>query len=94
MRQRVTAALGAVSSGSLNDRLRRSRAAIDEWLERMGLSDWADKRVATLSKGMAQKVQLATAIVNKPNRSVPIWRISIGMLTAATSSGSNCPQML
>ena len=25
----------------------------------MGLSDWADKKVATLSKGMAQKVQLA-----------------------------------
>src|ERR1700738_2437199 len=36
---------------------RGSKAVIDSWLERMGLTEWADKRVAALSKGMAQKVQ-------------------------------------
>src|SRR5215813_11082431 len=30
---------------------------IAHWLDRMGLSDWIDKRVDALSKGMAQKVQ-------------------------------------
>jgi len=35
---------------------RDSQAAIDSWLERMGLADWAGKKVQTLSKGMAQKV--------------------------------------
>src|SRR5215468_8765942 len=31
--------------------------SIAEWLERLGLGAWADKRVDALSKGMAQKVQ-------------------------------------
>src|SRR5208282_3815951 len=36
---------------------RNSNAAIDRWLERLGLLDWAGKRVQVLSKGMSQKVQ-------------------------------------
>jgi ABC-2 type transport system ATP-binding protein len=43
-----------------------SRAAIDSWLERMGLADWATKKVETLSKGMAQKVQFIATVVSKP----------------------------
>jgi ABC-2 type transport system ATP-binding protein len=39
---------------------------IDEWLTRLGLSDWADKKVDTLSKGMAQKVQFISSIVTRP----------------------------
>ena len=35
-------------------------------LDRFGLADFARTSVEKLSKGMAQKVQLATAIVNKP----------------------------
>jgi ABC-2 type transport system ATP-binding protein len=35
-------------------------------LERMGLQDRANTSVARLSKGLAQKVQLATALVNSP----------------------------
>src|SRR6516162_973227 len=31
---------------------RRSRDAIDSWLERMDLTAWADKKVEALSKGM------------------------------------------
>ena len=37
--------------------MRRSGPAIAAWLERLGLSAWADKRVQALSKGMSQKVQ-------------------------------------
>jgi ABC-2 type transport system ATP-binding protein len=34
--------------------------------ERLDLAEWSDKPVDALSKGMAQKVQLACAIVNSP----------------------------
>ncbi len=40
--------------------------AIDEWLGRLNLSGWADKKVQTLSKGMSQKVQFISAIVSRP----------------------------
>jgi ABC-2 type transport system ATP-binding protein len=46
--------------------MRRSRPAIDDWLERMGLSEWAGKKVQALSKGMAQKVQFIAAVVAQP----------------------------
>lgn len=42
------------------------RPAIAEWLERFGLSDWANKRVEALSKGMAQKVQFIATVLAKP----------------------------
>ncbi len=45
---------------------RRSRPAIDAWLERMDLADWGDKKVETLSKGMAQKVQFIATIIARP----------------------------
>ena len=41
-------------------------ANIKNWLERLHLADWADKRVQALSKGMAQKVQFISAIVSRP----------------------------
>ena len=43
--------------------LRDSRAAIDAWLQRLGLADWADRRIEALSKGMAQKVQFISTVV-------------------------------
>lgn len=46
--------------------VRQFKPLITEWLERMGLSAWADKNVETLSKGMSQKVQFIAAIVAKP----------------------------
>jgi ABC-2 type transport system ATP-binding protein len=46
--------------------LRQSKPAISEWLERMGLADWADKKVETLSKGMAQKVQFIATVIARP----------------------------
>ena len=42
------------------------RRMIDEWLARMDLSDWADKRVDALSKGMSQKVQFIAAVIAEP----------------------------
>src|SRR3954463_7459912 len=45
---------------------RDSRPAIASWLERMGLSDWADKKIQTLSKGMAQKVQFIATVIARP----------------------------
>jgi ABC-2 type transport system ATP-binding protein len=35
-------------------------------LERVGLGGFGDRRIDRLSKGMAQKVQLATALINRP----------------------------
>src|SRR5207248_11149036 len=45
---------------------RDSRAVIDSWLERMGLTAWAVKRVQALSKGMAQKVQFIATVIARP----------------------------
>ena len=40
--------------------------SIRDWLEQMGLGEWAGKRVDALSKGMAQKVQFIAAAVARP----------------------------
>ena len=45
-------------------KLARSRA--DELLEQNGLGDWAKKPIRTLSKGMAQTVQLLGTLVHEP----------------------------
>ena len=46
--------------------MRQPQQKIAEWLERMELSDAADKRVDQLSKGMSQKVQFIAAVVSDP----------------------------
>jgi len=46
---------------------RQVSAEVDSWLERMDLSDWADKKVETLSKGMSQKVQFIASVVSSPD---------------------------
>jgi ABC-2 type transport system ATP-binding protein len=43
-----------------------ARAAADRLLERVGLAEVATRRIEAMSKGMAQKVQLAAALVNAP----------------------------
>ncbi len=43
------------------------KKAVHDWLDRMDLGDWADKKVETLSKGMAQKVQFISAVLAKPD---------------------------
>ena len=39
---------------------------IDRWLEKMQLSEWGNKRIDELSKGMAQKIQFITTVIHKP----------------------------
>jgi ABC-2 type transport system ATP-binding protein len=43
-----------------------SRRRGKEWLERLGLSEWADKKLMDLSKGMQQKVQFITSVIHRP----------------------------
>lgn len=42
------------------------RMAVDDWLERFELTDWSNKKIETLSKGMSQKVQFIASIVARP----------------------------
>ena len=37
-----------------------------EWLDRLGLAEWRDKKLVDLSKGMQQKVQFITAVIHRP----------------------------
>lgn len=39
---------------------------VDEWLQRLQLSEWKNKKIEALSKGMAQKVQFIGAVISKP----------------------------
>jgi len=40
---------------------------IDNWLRKLQLSDWKEKRTKELSKGMQQKVQFITAVIHNPD---------------------------
>lgn len=39
---------------------------VERWLAKLGLSEWAGKKVDALSKGMSQKVQFIAAVVARP----------------------------
>lgn len=41
-------------------------AEANQWLERFGLTEWADKKLEALSKGMAQKVQFIATVIHRP----------------------------
>ena len=45
---------------------RKVAAEVDDWQQRLGLADWAPRKVETLSKGMSQKVQFIAAVVPEP----------------------------
>jgi len=40
--------------------------AIDEWMARMGMQGWGEKKIEALSKGMSQKVQFVASVISKP----------------------------
>ncbi len=42
------------------------KVRVSSWLDRLGLSEWADKKVEVLSKGMSQKVQFISAVIADP----------------------------
>ncbi len=46
---------------------RDAAAAVDYWLERLGMSEYRNKRLDTLSKGNQQKIQLITALAHNPD---------------------------
>jgi len=39
---------------------------VHEWLERLELADWSEKKINDLSKGMQQKVQFIAAVIHRP----------------------------
>ena len=45
---------------------RNVNGQVDLWLEKLDLTDWADKKVETLSKGMSQKVQFIATVASQP----------------------------
>ena len=40
---------------------------LKQWFEKLDISDWWDKKVETLSKGMQQKVQFIISAIHQPN---------------------------
>lgn len=44
-----------------------ARKAINYWLERLGMKEYRNKRLDTLSKGNQQKIQLITALSHDPS---------------------------
>lgn len=45
---------------------REATARLKEWFEKFGISDWWNKKVEELSKGMAQKVQFIVTVLHRP----------------------------
>lgn len=43
-----------------------ARARTERLVERVGMADWADRKLATYSKGMKQRIGIAQALVNDP----------------------------
>lgn len=43
-----------------------AKSEVDSWLEKLNLSDWKNKKVEELSKGMQQKLQIIGTILHKP----------------------------
>ena len=54
--------LGALKGLSEAEAGRRAH----EWLERLGLTKWADRKIHDLSKGMQQKIQFIAAVMHHP----------------------------
>ena len=50
-----------------NVRRKTIEAKIDEWLARVKLAEWKNKRSMELSKGMQQKIQFVTSVLHDPD---------------------------
>lgn len=50
-----------------NMRGREVESKMDEWLARVKLSEWKNKRSMELSKGMQQKIQFITSVIHDPD---------------------------
>jgi ABC-2 type transport system ATP-binding protein len=60
--RKVLAYFGTIK-GMTNDAIDKS---VTDWLKRVDLADWADKKVEELSRGMHQKLQFAVTVINNP----------------------------
>ena len=56
---RYLAALKGISKTEANSRM-------DKWLARFNLYEWKDKKIDSLSKGMAQKIQFISTVLHDP----------------------------
>lgn len=43
-----------------------AKTRMNEWFERFGISEWKNKKVEELSKGMQQKIQFITTVLHEP----------------------------
>lgn len=43
-----------------------AKTKVKYWLDRLGMLEWAKKKIEEISKGMAQKVQFVSCIMHKP----------------------------
>jgi len=57
----------AYYAGLKGMRARDAGREAEQWLGRLGLLDWRDKKVEALSKGMQQKVQFIAAVQTRPD---------------------------
>jgi ABC-2 type transport system ATP-binding protein len=44
-----------------------SKQKVKNWLEKLEISDWRNKKIEDLSKGMAQKVQFISTVIHEPS---------------------------
>ena len=59
---KVLAYFGAIKGVTTDELTRR----VPQWLERVDLANWAEKKVEELSRGMHQKLQFAVTAINDP----------------------------
>jgi len=60
---KVLSFFGAVKGLSASHLIR----AVPYWLQRVELTDWANKKVEELSRGMHQKLQFVVTVINEPD---------------------------
>jgi ABC-2 type transport system ATP-binding protein len=60
---KVLAYFGAIKGLTKNE----LNSQVPQWLERVELVNWADKKVEDLSRGMHQKLQFAVTVINDPD---------------------------
>lgn len=45
---------------------KEAKKKAEEWIERVGLTEWSSKKVEELSKGMQQKIQFVGCVIHEP----------------------------
>ena len=59
---------------------------VDEWLERLALSEWKNKKPTDLSKGMQQKVQFIASVIHNPDLMIFDEPFPVSIRSASTCS--------